>query len=250
MTGTPVATEFVRRHRLYEEVAHRIETQIHDGRYRPGDALPSERELMQRYGVGRPSVREALFHLRKMGLVEVRPGGRARVTRPTPQTVVASLSGAARHMLAAPDGIRHFQEARVFFEVGLVRHAAEHATKAQHAELAAALAANRAAIGDIAAFERTDVAFHYVLAVIPKNPIFPAIHQAIAEWLLEQRHTTLSWPGRRTTARTAYDAHAEIHAEIEARSPDRAEQAMRTHLAHVARVYWEARGTAPQRHAP
>ena len=46
--------------------------------------------------------------------------------------------------------------------------------------------ANRSAI--LPSFERTDVEFHHVLAVIPGNPIFEAIHAAIAEWLVEQRH--------------------------------------------------------------
>ena len=91
-------------------------------------------------------------------------------------------------------------------------------------------------------FQRTDVAFHYVLAVIPKNPIFPAIHAAIVEWLMQQRHVTLTWPGRKGTAQQAYDAHAAIYDAVAAHDPDRAEEAMRAHLAHVASVYWEAMG--------
>src|SRR3954447_10012120 len=118
----------VRRRKLYEEVADQLERMIADGEYAPGDQLPSERELMRQFAVGRPAVREALFHLRKMGLVELRSGERARVTRPTPRLVLDSLSGTARHMLAAPNGVREFQDARAFFEVGLARHASSFAT--------------------------------------------------------------------------------------------------------------------------
>ena len=75
------------------------------------DRLPSERELMRHFGVGRPSVREALLHLHRMGLVEVGSGERARVTRPTPQSVIDALSGPARHMIAAPGGVQNFQNA-------------------------------------------------------------------------------------------------------------------------------------------
>src|SRR5258708_36517350 len=114
---------------LYEDVAYGLEQMIGDANFAPGDQLPSERDLMVRFGVGRPAVREALFHLQKMGVVEVRSGERARVTRPTPKVVVAGLAGAARHLLAEPDGVRQFQTARAFFEIGLVRHAAEHATE-------------------------------------------------------------------------------------------------------------------------
>ena len=76
----------VRRRKLYEEVADQLERMIHDGEYAPRDQLPSERELMRQFGVGRPAIREALFHLRKMGLVEIRSGERARVTQPTPDS--------------------------------------------------------------------------------------------------------------------------------------------------------------------
>jgi GntR family transcriptional repressor for pyruvate dehydrogenase complex len=136
--------------------------------------------------------------------------------------------------------VRNFQNARLFFEVGLARHAARHATSEDVGQLRAALEANQAALDDLPRFERTDVAFHYVLAVIPRNPIFTAIHAAIVEWLVQQRHITLNWRGRKGTAETAYAAHRAIHDAIAGRDPDRAERAMRDHLAHVASVFWEA----------
>src|SRR6476659_3306634 len=168
----PVAA--VRRRKLYEEVADQLERLIEDGEYARGDQLPSERDLMRQFGVGRPAIREALFHLRKMGLVEIRSGERARVTQPTPQVVIDALAGTARHMIAAPGGVHNFQDARVFFEVGLARHAAQHATEEDLLAFKSSLEANRQSIGDLKRFERTDVAFHYVLAVIPRNPIFTA----------------------------------------------------------------------------
>ncbi len=208
---------------------------IHEGQYLPGDQLPSERELMKQFGVGRPAVREALFALQKMGLVAINSGERARVTQPTPKVVFESLAGSARHLLAAPDGVRHFQEARVFFETGLARYAAAHATEADLAELKRALDANRLALDNLYAFERTDVAFHYVLAVIPRNPIFTAIHEAIAAWLTEQRTITLRTPGQKFVA---CRAHEKIYDAIAARDPDRAERVMREHLDQVTETYW------------
>ena len=223
----------VRRRKLYEEVADQLERMIRDGEYAPRDQLPSERELMRQFGVGRPAIREALFHLRKMGLVEIRSGERARVTQPTPKVVIDALAGTARHMIAAPGGVHDFQDARIFFEVGLARHAARQASDEDIASFRQALEANRQSIGDMKRFERTDVAFHYVLAVIPRNPIFTAIHAALAEWLLEQRRTTLA-PGEDLKA---YQAHRSIYEAVLARDPDRAERAMRDHLDHVARRY-------------
>jgi GntR family transcriptional repressor for pyruvate dehydrogenase complex len=136
-------------------------------------------------------------------------------------------------MMGAPDGVRNFQNARIFFEVGLARHAALHATGENIAAFREALETNRQSIGDLRRFERTDVAFHYVLAVVPRNPIFTAIHAAFAEWLLEQRQTTLA-PGEDVKA---YEAHRTIFEAVAARDPDRAERAMREHLEYVARRY-------------
>ena len=228
----------VRRRKLYEEVADQLERLIQEGDYSPADQLPSERELMRQFGVGRPAIREALFHLGKMGLIEVRSGERARVTRPTPEFVIGALSGTARHMLASPGGIRDFQAARLFFETGLARHAALHATKDDLADFEAKLEENRQSIGDLRRFQRTDVEFHYVLALVSRNPIFTAIHDALAEWLLEQRRTTLA-PGQ---YEVAYDAHRKIFEAVASRDPDRAEAAMREHLEYVARRYNEVVG--------
>src|SRR5262245_22159044 len=237
MLGIPAATRAIRRCKLYEEVARRIEAMIHDGHYLPGDQLPSERELMKQSGVGRPAVREALFSLQKMGLVAVNSGERARVTQPTPATVVQSLSGTARHLLAASDGVRHFQEARAFFEVGLARYAAQHASDDEIRQLADALEANRLALNDLRAFEQTDVAFHYVLAIIPGNPIFTAIHEAMVTWLTEQRRITLQY--HRDKKFDAYRAHEKIYQAIAARDPERAERVIREHLDDVAETYWK-----------
>ena len=132
-----------------EEVLARLEEMIQSPRYQPGDQLPSERQLMKRFGVGRTAVREALYSLQKMGLLEIKSGKRGRVTKPTPRILLNELRGAARHLLAEPEGERHFQEARTFFEVGLVRHAAQHASPADLEELRAALDANKAALGDL-----------------------------------------------------------------------------------------------------
>jgi GntR family transcriptional repressor for pyruvate dehydrogenase complex len=231
----PPAT--IRRRKLYEEIADDLERLIQDGQYAPEDLLPSERDLMRQYGVGRPAVREALFHLRKMGLVEVRSGERARVTRPTPEFVIGTLSGTARHMRAAPGGVHDFQNARLFFETGLARHAALHASADDLAEFEAALAANRAAIGDLRRFRDTDVAFHYVLALIPRNTIFTAIHAALADWLTEQRQTTLAPAQDNVPYETVYEAHRAIFEGVASRDPDRAERAMRDHLDYVSRRY-------------
>lgn len=228
----------LRRIKLYEQVSERLEAQIREQDIAPGSELPSERDLMREFGVGRPAVREALFHLQKMGLVELRAGARARVAEPTPKAMVHSLAGSARYLLSVPDGVRHFQEARGFFETGLVRDAARLAADEDISRLKAALAANRESIGNIGRFEQTDMDFHYAIATIPKNPIYAAMHGAIVEWLMDQRRVTLSYPGQN---RIAYEAHAEICEAISARDGNRAADLMRSHLEQVTELYWQVR---------
>ena len=229
----------LRRTKLYEQVADRLEARIRSRELAPGSELPSERDLMAEFGVGRPAVREALFHLQRMGLIEIRSGTRARVAAPSPNALVNTLAGSARYLLSVPDGMRHFQDARQFFESGLARDAARLARPEDVTRLKAALDANADSIGDIKRFEQTDLDFHFAIATIPQNPIYTAMHGAIIEWLYDQRHVTLSYPGQN---RIAYEAHRSIYEAIAAGDGNRAAALMDKHLAQVTELYWKVRG--------
>jgi GntR family transcriptional repressor for pyruvate dehydrogenase complex len=225
------------RKRLYEEVERRIENEITSGRLRAGDLMPSERDLMEHYGVGRPAIREALLSLARRGLVRVAAGERTRVSRPTIDAVVRGVSGPVSILLSEPQGIRDLQHARRFFECALVRHAAQEARRADIDRLRMRLEANRASLGDSREFERTDVEFHFELATITGNPIFTALHQATVGWLLQQRTVSLKQSG---ALRTAFKFHQRIFEAVDARDSDEAEKAMREHLLSVERYYWRS----------
>lgn len=226
------------RKKLFEHVAEHLEAQILAGKLRPGDQLPPERDLRASFGVGRPAIREALIALQKAGLVELSNGARARVLMPTASHIFTGMAPAVRQMLSTDDGQRHFQGARMFFEVGLARMAAARATDDDLRSLSRALETNRAAIGDSEEFTRTDIAFHFELAKIARNPIFIALHDQMSDWLKEQRVVTLAASGQE---RIAYDAHAAIHDAVAARDPDRAEAEMRAHLQQLSDTFWKQR---------
>lgn len=228
----------IRRRKLSEEAALRLEAMIRDGTFPQGTMLPSERELMKVFGVGRASIREALFALSRMGLVRLSNGERPRVTTPTPETLITELSGAARHFLSQPNGAAFFQDARALFEIGIARMAAARATDEDVERLRAALEANGAARGDTSRFERTDVAFHYVLATIAKNPIMTAVHYALVEWLTSQRTLSLRVPGAEAGA---YESHRRIFEGVAARDPEAAARAMEAHLKDVASLIRRAK---------
>jgi GntR family transcriptional regulator, sialic acid-inducible nan operon repressor len=227
----------IRRLKLSEEAAIRIEALIQDGTFSPGALLPSERELMKILGVGRTSIREALYALNRMGLIRLRNGERPLVTTPTPETLVLELSGAARYFLSRPDGAVHFQDARALFEVGIARAAASRCTHDDIVRLRTALDANYAARGDLSRFERTDVAFHYVLVTIARNPIYTAVHDALVGWLTDQRTLSLRAPG---AEHAALEGHQQIFEAVSTRNPDAAGEAMKEHLRSVAALIVQA----------
>jgi GntR family transcriptional regulator, sialic acid-inducible nan operon repressor len=229
-------TTLIRRRKLYEEVADRIEDMIRNGRFRTGDSLPSEREFSAMFGVGRNAVREALFSLQKIGIVNISSGERARVTRPTAEGLMRGISGAIPHLIADEAGMRYLQDARALFEIGLARHAAVHAQDEDIAGLRMALADNERAIGNQSEFERTDVAFHFAIATIARNPIFNSLYEAMADWLLKQRRVSSRV---QATAREAFEAHNKIFTAIAAHDPLAAMDAMQQHLDAVQHYYWK-----------
>jgi DNA-binding FadR family transcriptional regulator len=246
MTTPTAPSAPIRRQRLYQEVERRLEDDITTGRLKVGDAVPSERDLMQRFGVGRPAIREALLALQRKGLVRIGAGERTRVARPTIDAVVDGVSGAVRLILATPEGVRDLQQARRFFECALARHVAQHAGPQQIERLRARLAANKAALIDPATFERTDVEFHYEIALCAGNPIFPSLHQATLGWLTQQRTVSLMQPG---ALRAAYAFHERIFEAIAAHDVQAAEDAMEAHLSAVEQYYWKTAAPASARGA-
>ena len=220
----------------FEEIAEHIELAIFSGRFAVGDKIPSERELMVQFGVGRSTVREALFSLQRKGLLTARAGAAAIVSRPDTNTMIDDLSGAARHMLSQPDGMRQLQHARMLFEIGLARSAAKNADDDDVKLLKEALDANGAA-EDQPTFVQTDLTFHYTLAMISHNPIFTSLHHALMEWLADQRSTSARAGATRTEI---FSQHRAIYEAVAAHDPVAAENAMETHLTTVAHYYWNA----------
>src|SRR5690606_32815204 len=77
-----------------DALAAHLKSAISEGKYSVGTALPSEREMMERFGVSRTVVREALRALAGQGLIEVKRGrsGGSYITKPKESDVVSSLN--------------------------------------------------------------------------------------------------------------------------------------------------------------
>ena len=233
---TPNLPNKIVRRKLSEEVFDRLLLVLDEEGYQPGDRLPSERDLMKQFGVGRPAVREALQTLESHGLITIIHGERARVARPNPIGVISKIEHVAHRLLASsPDSLEHFRQARVLFELGVVREAAEQATDADVARLNAAHDVQTAKLGDDPAeFVAADMAFHTAIASITGNPILEAGSAAILNWLSHFHAGILHWAGNE---QQTLAEHEEIIAAIAANDADEAVEAMRVHLLRTRSVF-------------
>jgi len=225
--GTVLGLAPISRPKLYEVVAARLEAAIRDGRLKPGDRLPSERDLMETFDTGRPSVREAFLSLEKKGLIETENGRRARVKKPDVGSVLESLDSVIHLSLQDPDTFKDLFAARSFLEQAMARNAANNITDAQLVTLRNRLDDNGAAIGDRREFVRTDALFHRALFEIAGNRIFEAVHDAFAGWVEERRSKLVR---QSFTERWAHRQHVDIFTAIADRDAEAAEIAMRDHL--------------------
>ncbi|WP_208025728.1 FadR/GntR family transcriptional regulator [Amycolatopsis acidicola] len=222
------------------EISAYLEKLIAVGELRPGDRLPSERELAARLGVSRASLREAMHELEAKHLVERRPGrGTTVLTAPEQvQTLYSRLSDADHHL-------RDVAELRATIEPRLAELAAERATAANLLELENVL---RHPIAEVEPEEslRLDLEFHVLIATAAQNPLMSAINTLACSWTSSTRVLSHS---SRYAREVSYLGHRAILKAVAAGDPAEARDAMARHLADVAELTrdgYEKRGTAEE----
>jgi DNA-binding FadR family transcriptional regulator len=217
------------RRKLSDEVFDRLLKEIETGGYVPNAHIPSERELMAAYGVGRPAIREAMQRLEKLGLIIITHGERARVSQPTVADVIGQIEHAARHILATqPQSLTQLQEARIFFEIGMVREAARMAQPADIERLRSALSRQASYLTkDSGRFVAADMEFHTTIASITGNAVLEAVSRAMLHWLSMFHASLLLWKGHETVT---LEEHRIILDAIIAHDESAAAEAMRVHL--------------------
>ncbi|MEM8662744.1 MAG: transcriptional regulator NanR [Pseudomonadota bacterium] len=224
--------------KLSEEVLSNLLGEIRSGALQPGDSMPSERTLMQSYGIGRPAVREALQSLERMGLIEIRHGGRAKVREASFGEMVEQMSHTMRHLLVhSPASLEHLKEARATFEREMARTAARKRTSADVERLWIAVEEQEAAVADKVRFLRLDGRFHREVAAISGNPIWPAVCEAMFDWLSQFHIDLVHAPGMEALTLAEHKAIARA---IEARDVAGADKAMGDHLARANELYRRA----------
>lgn len=218
----------ITRRKLSDQVFERLRAMIEEGEVGQGELMPSERELMDRFGVGRPAVREAMQTMHVMGLITISQGGRAKVNELSTDTVLRNMDEIGRLLLStSPDNLEHLKEARRMFELGMVRVAADRVTDADIAELRSLLDLQRGHVGDAMEFIRADMAFHIRIAQISANPIFIGVSEAMLGWLFTYHTDLLHWTGNEETT---LSEHEGILTALISGDAANAVAAMRSHL--------------------
>ncbi len=212
---------------LASHIASELAVEVHNGMLRAGDMYPSERDLCERFGVGRSIVRDGMAILQGMGLTDHSKGKRPRVTQPTLAGAMSTASDATQFFFKDAEGRAHLQQARLFLETSMVRFAAEKASSAQIAKMVGAIEECDANLDDVAGFRSPDVKFHRALAEVPGNPIFVALHEAFVDRLMrgapiQDDHTKHN--------RTSNAGHKEVISAILAKDADAAVESLTAHL--------------------
>lgn len=232
--------EQIVRRKLSDEVFDRLERMITSGELKPGDDMPSERVLMERFGVGRPAIREAMQSLANMGLVAISHGERAKVLELTAQSIFRQVNSTAKIMLSrSSDSLEHLKNARIFFERGMAREAAAKATERDVEELREVLERQRRSLGKAEEFISADMQFHTRIAQISGNPIFVAVSEAMLAWLKEYHTDMLIWTGKE---KLTLVEHEKIIDRLAAADADGAEVAMLGHLERSSALYMSSPG--------
>ncbi|HEX8470942.1 MAG TPA: FadR/GntR family transcriptional regulator [Brevundimonas sp.] len=217
---------------------------ILSGRFPPGDKLPSEQALLDRFGVSRTSLREALKTLTAKGLLVVKTRVGTKVSERIrwnlfdPEVLAWKVSTGMD-----ADFRRHLAEVRRAVEPATAALASLHRTTEDLVTMRQAIDAMREETASEYGFARADLLLHLAIGAASKNPMLRSVASVIETALLEA--FTLSPPTRAPDLhRETVDAHARIVDRIEARDGAGAAAAMLAVIdAGYSRVESEHRST-------
>lgn len=224
--------------RTSETIADTLVAEIRAGALAVGEALPTERELCERFEASRPTVREALAQMQLRGYANAGAGKRPRAAKPSLQGVLSSAADHIREVLGGPESGAHLEQMRQFIETGAAREAALRADNLQISKLRVALERNFDAIGT-PEFASTDIAFHREIVSVVGNPVILALHDMFVSAMIAHRPASAD-PERYD--QNSYEEHREIYQAILNNDVMAATEVMDRHLSRSYR----ARLSAPQ----
>jgi GntR family transcriptional repressor for pyruvate dehydrogenase complex len=221
--------DVIRRNKVYEEVAQQIERLILK-KLRPGDKLPSERELAEMLHVSRSSIRDAIRGLELMGLVEPRQGAGTIVREVSSELVTNPFASALKRRRELVSELLDF---RKMLEPPLAARAATHASADEISEMEDILRRQeqKQVKGEAAVAE--DAEFHYSVALASGNSVVLKVLDILMDLLRDTRERSLQVDGR---AQKSLAGHRRIMAAIKHHDAEAAKAAMRRHIEDVEEI--------------
>lgn len=211
-------------------VASRLQEMIRSGELKVGDKLPSQRILSEQLHVSRPTLREALLTLETLGLIQTLPARGTFVLDPTKQPARSGWRYDDAHDL------HEVFQTRLLIEAELCALAAAAMTPEAAEQLAAAAQRFEDAwqSGDLVAHVEADLALHRGIADLCPNRLLAGIYTNMQHLLSETQRQPIpnTDPDR---MRQSIAEHRAILTALDARDPDAARAAMRSHIQNTAR---------------
>ena len=228
-----LAGEFktIRRFKVYEEISRQIEKLIHNGKLKPGDKLPTERELSELFGVSRHSVREAIRVLEKSRLLNSVAGSGTYVAMNENQKAVNEI---ATYLLDKTDKLAEIFQLRRIIEPQVAGLAAQNATGDNIKELELLLKQIqdlvRKSTTDRHEFSKLDIQLHKTIAIATQNSIIVKIIERLNDLFHETRQEGYQ---SETRMKISSNGHVQIIQAILERDALKASAAMDKHLRDV-----------------
>lgn len=212
---------------LSDKLALRIRGMIQKGDYKQGDRLPPIMEMARRFGVGHPTIREALKKLETMGFVEIRHGSGVYVSRSEEVLVLASpdYSGTVTKKLLL-DLIR----VRVPLETQSVADAVKNGTLEDLVEMRRLLTAAGHNLANDGVLNEVNMGFHRQIARASGNMVLVQLLDVLHDLFTNEQRLILGIFGSRERD---HQEHLEILAALEARDEALGVERMRNHLKGV-----------------
>jgi GntR family transcriptional repressor for pyruvate dehydrogenase complex len=221
----------IRPKKISEEIVSQIKHLITTGDLKPGDRIPSERELAQMLGVSRPSVREAIMVLDAMGLLAARQGGGTYVRSLT----AGALNDPLSTMIEENPAMLHaLVEVRMGLETWSAYLAAKRATPVEVERMRELLSTMKAQATRGGWDAEVDSQFHYAITAATHNTLQMHVLNTIHSLFHKTIQVALTEFYRKEgMVELLLEQHRAIYQAIAAGQPEQARQAMQDHLSLV-----------------
>jgi GntR family transcriptional repressor for pyruvate dehydrogenase complex len=218
--------------RISTNIVDQIRKAILSGELKPGDRLPSEKELAENFGVSKASLREAFRALEALGLLEVRQGmsGGAFVIEVDLETARNNLFN---YIFFQNPSIGEFTELRSFIEPAAAEIAARRATEKDIEALERNLEKTRKKLAAGPFYYELDTQFHHRIAATTGNRLVCFVIDSLKNAIVNIK---LELELDRSFSEKVFEAHERIVDALRGRDPQRARDEMLRHIQEVDKM--------------